>query len=93
MQEWSYSMASLPEDFNYEEIIKLKYARLLIDNGYPDEAVRIINKTKIKLPVVKWYAMLLEIAARKGDRAEIEKIYKELSISKAPFENDEVEKD
>lgn len=92
MQEWRHSISSLPQNFNYEESIKLKYTRLLIDNGYTDDAIRMINKTKIKLPAVKWYTMLLEIAAKKGDREEINKIYEELRLSRAPFDNDETEK-
>ena len=91
--EWGHSMASLPQDFNYEQIIKLKYARFLIDTGRLEEAVKLIDKAKIEFPLVKWYAMLLEIANQRGDEGEMEKIRSDLSKSAAPFENDEIEKD
>lgn len=91
--EWGHSMASLPQDFNYEQIIKLKYARFLIDTGRSGEAVKLIDKAKIEFPLVKWYAMLLEIANQRGDESEMEKIRSDLSKSAAPFENDEIEKD
>lgn len=93
MQEWSHSIAYLPEDYNYEAAIKLKYTRLLVDDGYPDEAIKIINSAKLEFPDVRWYSMLLEIASKKGDKIEMDKIYEELRLSKAPFKSSEIEND
>lgn len=91
MQEWSYSIGSLPESFNNEEIIKLKYAELLVNNEMFDMAKEFIDKHKVKFPNKKWYEMLVSIAIKEGDILEVERVYKDLNKSQAPVENDIIE--
>lgn len=92
VNEWTYSIASLPENYNNEEIIKFKYAELLINNEMFNIAKTFIDNAKIKFPNERWYLMLADIATRKGDLEEVERIYKELNKSEAPLDNEEFEK-
>jgi predicted Zn-dependent protease len=91
VNEWTYSIDSLPENFNDEEMIKLKYAEVLISNGMLKRAKEFIDKQKTKLPNEKWYEMLVNIAYKNEDATEIERVYKELNSSKAPIVNEDIE--
>jgi hypothetical protein len=91
VNEWTYSIVSLPEHYNNEEIIKFKYAELLINNQMFNIAKMFIDDAKKKFPNERWYLMLADMAARKGDLEEVERVYKELNKSKAPLGNEEFE--
>lgn len=91
INEWSYSMGSLPENYYNEEIIKFKYAEILVNSKRFESAKLFIDNQKIKFPNKKWYELLASIAARNGDMIEVERVYKELNKSQAPIENEEFE--
>lgn len=92
VNEWHYSMTSLPDDYNNEEMIKFKYAEVLINNNLLTSAKVFIDGQKEKFPNERWYEMLAHIAERKGDMVEVDRVYKELRKSKAPIINDMFEK-
>ncbi len=92
VNEWHYSMTSLSDDYNNEEIIKFKYAEVLISNGLLTSAKVFIDGQKEKFPNERWYEMLAQIAESKGDMVEVDRVYKELRKSKAPIINDMFEK-
>lgn len=92
VNEWHYSMTSLSDDYNNEEIIKFKYAEVLVSNGLLTSAKVFIDGQKEKFPNERWYEMLANIAERKGDMVEVDRVYKELRKSKAPIINDMFEK-
>jgi hypothetical protein len=91
VNEWTYSIGYLPENYNDEEIIKLKYAETLVANEKLESAKEFINKQKNKFPNERWYRLLASIAAKNGDMVEVERIYKELSKSQTPLINEEFE--
>lgn len=91
VNEWTYSIGYLPENYNDEEIIKLKYAEILVSNKNFESAKEFINKQKNKFPNERWYRLLASIATESGDMVEVERIYKELSKSQTPLINEEFE--
>jgi hypothetical protein len=92
VKEWHYSIISLPEDFNNEELIKIRYAEMLIGHDMLISAKVFINGQKEKFPNERWYELLANIAERKGDMVEVDRVYKELRKSKAPIINEMFEK-
>lgn len=91
ISEWTYSINSLPESYNNEELIKLKYADLLIDNKLFESAKIFIEKQKNKFPNERWYLLLADIATAKGDLEEVENIHRDLNKSEAPIVNETFE--
>ncbi|MEA9354979.1 hypothetical protein SHI21_02140 [Bacteriovorax sp. PP10] len=91
VNEWTYSIGFLPENYNDEEVLKLKYAEILVSNEKFESAKEFINKQKSKFPNERWYRLLVSIAAQNGDMVEVERIYKELSKSQTPLVNEEFE--
>lgn len=85
LNAWDSSLSSLPAKIYYDEMIKYKWATVLLEKGQDKKAEALIIESKNVFRNERWYRLHLGLAVKNKDEGAIDRINDELIKNKIPY--------